>query len=92
MGRDLSTTLSPSRPVRPAAPHSFISFTSSISFTSCCFRTLLSFFAFPENSILFFSYSSALFHKNEGGRISSKTLFPDRKFFRIRISQNRGPK
>jgi hypothetical protein len=71
---------------------SFTSFTSSISFISCCFRTLLSFFASPESPTLFFSGSSALFHKNKGFVSFPATLFPDPKSFRIRISPNRGPK
>src|SRR5216684_1753000 len=41
MGRDRSTATPPSCPTRLAALHSFISFTSSISFTSNSLRTLL---------------------------------------------------
>src|SRR6266852_757134 len=41
MGRDRSTTTPPSCPACVAALHSFISFTSSISFTSNSLRTLL---------------------------------------------------
>jgi len=75
MGGDFSTTIYPERRVRRASPrhpmchtlHSFTSFTSSISFTSCCFRTLLSFFASTENSTLLFSDDSTLFAKNHRG-------------------------
>src|SRR6266478_6151444 len=68
------------------APHSFI------SFTSCLSRTLLHFLAPTQNSTLFFSYPSALFHKNKGCSYFHQMLFPDPNFFRIRISQisNRG--
>src|SRR6266849_10678526 len=41
MGRDRSTATPPSCPTCLAALHSFISFTSSISFTSNSLRTLL---------------------------------------------------
>jgi hypothetical protein len=75
MGGDFATTIYPQRRVRRASPrhpmchtlHSFTSFTASISFTSCCFRTLLSFFVSTENSTLLFSGDSALFAKNHRG-------------------------
>jgi hypothetical protein len=62
------------------------------SFPFTLLRTLLHFFAFPENSTLLFSIVSALFHKKHGLSYFQQLLFPDSDFFRIRISQisNRG--
>ena len=60
---------------------------------SCAlFWTFLHFLALIKNVSLFFSCNSALFPKNTAIPISTKMLFPDPKFFRIRISPVRGPK